>query len=102
MPKLTVPDLFLSAKALVPAEGIEGYIKRSTLDWVIVRPGRLTNRPFTGRYRFGEDVAERTLLASISRADVADFIVKQFTCQLQVDHRFDIPRSPQSLVRIPC
>lgn len=57
----------------------EGIIKQSTLDWVIVRPPRLTNGPYTGKYRSGEDVRDRTLLASISRADVADFIVKQFT-----------------------
>ena len=57
----------------------EGLIKRSALDWVIVRPPRLTNGPYTGRYRSGEDIGERTLLASISRADVADFMVKQFT-----------------------
>lgn len=57
----------------------EGVIKRSMLDWVIVRPPRLTNGPCTGRYRSGEDVRERRLLASISRADVADFMVKQFT-----------------------
>ncbi len=57
----------------------EGLIKRSALDWVIVRPPRLTNGPYTGRYRSGEDVRERTLLASISRPDVADFMVKQFT-----------------------
>lgn len=57
----------------------EALIKRSTLDWVIVRPPRLTNGPYTGRYRSGEDVTARTLLASISRADVADFMVNQLT-----------------------
>ncbi|HWU67630.1 MAG TPA: SDR family oxidoreductase [Stenotrophobium sp.] len=57
----------------------EALIQQSTLDWVIVRPPRLTNGPYTGRYRSGEDVREKTLLASISRADVADFMVKQFT-----------------------
>lgn len=57
----------------------EGLIKRSSLDWVIVRPPRLTNGPYTGRYRSGGNVRERTLLASISRADVADFMVKQLT-----------------------
>jgi len=56
----------------------EAFIKRSSLDWVVVRPPRLTNGPYTGRYRSGEDVKEGTLLASISRADVADFMVKQF------------------------
>ena len=57
----------------------EGIIKRSTLDWVVVRPPRLTNGPYTGSYRSGEDVRAGTLLASISRADVADFMVKQLT-----------------------
>jgi hypothetical protein len=57
----------------------EWLIKRSTLDWVIVRPPRLTSGPYTGSYRSGEDVRERTLLASISRADVADFMVTQLT-----------------------
>ena len=62
----------------------EALIQQSTLDWVIVRPPRLTNGPYTGRYRSGEDVRERTLLASISRADAADFMVKQFTNGLYV------------------
>jgi putative NADH-flavin reductase len=57
----------------------EDLIKQSTLDWVIVRPPRLTNGPYTGRYQSGEDVRGGTLLASISRADVADFMVKQLT-----------------------
>ncbi len=56
----------------------EALIKQSTLDWVIVRPPRLTNGPYTGKYGSGEKVGKRTLLASISRADVADFMVKQF------------------------
>lgn len=57
----------------------EAIIERSALDWVIVRPPRLTNGPYTGKYRSGEGVSERTLLASISRADVADFMVRQLT-----------------------
>lgn len=57
----------------------EAIIECSALDWVVVRPPRLTNGPYTGRYRSGEDVRQRTLLASISRADVADFMVKQLT-----------------------
>ncbi len=69
----------------------ESLIKQSRLDWVIVRPPRLTNGPYTGRYQSGEDVRERTLLASISRADVADFMVKQF-----VDERY-VHRTPAVL-----
>lgn len=55
----------------------EDLIKQSALDWVIVRPPRLTNGPCTEKYRSGEDIRERGLSASISRADVADFMVKQ-------------------------
>lgn len=57
----------------------ETIIQRSALDWVILRPPRLTNGRYTGRYRSGEDIRAKTLLASISRADVADFMVKQLT-----------------------
>lgn len=57
----------------------ERLIECSALDWVIVRPPRLTNGPYTGNYRSGEDVRDGTLLASVSRADVADFMVKQLT-----------------------
>ena len=61
----------------------EDLIKRSSLDWVIVRPPRLTNGPYTGRYRSGEAVRESALLASVSRVDVADFMAKQL-----VDDRY--------------
>jgi putative NADH-flavin reductase len=57
----------------------EALIRQSALDWVIVRPPRLTNGPYTGRYRSGEDARGRALLASISRADLADFMVKQLS-----------------------
>ncbi len=55
----------------------EELITRSDLDWVIVRPPRLTDGAHTGRYRSGDDVRERGMSASISRADVADFMLKQ-------------------------
>ena len=50
----------------------ERVIARSALDWTIVRPAILTNRPRTGRYRVWRDVAPTPRLACISRADVAD------------------------------
>lgn len=67
----------LLRKVLADHARKEALIEQSGLDWVIVRPPRLTNGPYTGRYRSGEDVGEGRLLASISRADVADFLVKQ-------------------------
>jgi uncharacterized protein YbjT (DUF2867 family) len=48
----------------------------SGLDWTIVRPGLLTNRPATGRYRILTAI-EDWRFGVISRADVADFIVRQ-------------------------
>jgi putative NADH-flavin reductase len=56
----------------------EEYVKRSDLDWTIVRPSAFTNGPRTGRYErdFGTD---RKTKLKISRADVADFLVAQLT-----------------------
>jgi hypothetical protein len=54
----------------------EATIERSSLDWVIVRPPRLTNGLPTGKYRSGEDIKARRMSAPISRADVADFMLK--------------------------
>lgn len=57
----------------------ERYIKESTLDWIIVRPGQLTNGKRLGRYRHGLNIGSRLRTVSISRADVADFMLKQLT-----------------------
>ena len=56
----------------------EQIIKRSRLEWTIVRPGLLTNGPPTGAYQALLD-AQDWRAGSISRADVADFLVKQVT-----------------------
>lgn len=54
----------------------EKIVRESGLDWVIVRPGFLTNGPRTGRYRALTDL-EGVKAGKISRADVADFILKE-------------------------
>jgi putative NADH-flavin reductase len=54
----------------------ERIIRRSKLDWVIVRPVILTNGPKTKAYRALVDPNSWTC-GFISRADVADFLVKQ-------------------------
>ncbi len=56
----------------------EQIIRQSGLDWTIVRPGLLTNGPETGRYRALLDPAQWRA-DSISRSDVADFLVKETT-----------------------
>lgn len=64
----------------------ERLIARSSVDWVIVRPPRLTNGAHTGRYRAGEDIKAGSMSASISRADVADFMLRQMIDEMYV-HR---------------
>jgi putative NADH-flavin reductase len=54
----------------------EELIKASGADWLIVRPGFLTNGPRTGVYRAITDLSGVTA-EKISRADVADFILNQ-------------------------
>lgn len=54
----------------------ERMVKASGLDWTIVRPGMLTGGPLTRRYRVLGDPSDWRA-GSISRADVADFLVAQ-------------------------
>jgi putative NADH-flavin reductase len=54
----------------------ESIVKASNVEWLIVRPGFLTNGPRTGKYRAIENLSGVTA-GKISRADVADFILKQ-------------------------
>jgi uncharacterized protein YbjT (DUF2867 family) len=54
----------------------ERIVRRSKLDWVIVRPVILTSGPKTKAYRALIDPLDWTC-GFISRADVADFLVKQ-------------------------
>ena len=54
----------------------ESIVKASHVEWLIVRPGFLTNGPRTGTYRVVENLSGVTA-GKISRADVADFILKQ-------------------------
>lgn len=56
----------------------EMIIRRSSLDWTIVRPGLLDDGPATGRYRVLLDPKDWRA-GPIARADVADFLVKQIT-----------------------
>jgi putative NADH-flavin reductase len=57
----------------------EKYIMQSRLDWTIVRPAAFTNGERTGVYRHGFTATDKALTLKISRADVADFMLKQLT-----------------------
>jgi putative NADH-flavin reductase len=57
---------------------MERAVIASGLDWTITRPPRLTHGPLTGRYRVeNEHLPGRSALASISRADLADFLLSE-------------------------
>jgi putative NADH-flavin reductase len=58
-------------------EAKEEIISNSNLNWTIVRCAMLTNKPFTGNYMHGEHITSPSIIPSISRADVADFMLRQ-------------------------
>jgi putative NADH-flavin reductase len=77
-PLLLIPFLVFFGRAYGDKDEQERLIKDSKLDWTIVRPGLLTGGPGSGRY---EVLAEPTQWrnGTISRADVARFLVKQIS-----------------------
>ena len=56
----------------------DALIQQSPIEWTIVRPVGLTNGPRTGKYRVGEHLGLRGF-PTVSRADVADFMVRELT-----------------------
>jgi putative NADH-flavin reductase len=60
---------------VVDAFAMERTITESGLDWTIVRPPQLTDKPFSGSYRVREGHLP-FLGFNISRADVADCLIK--------------------------
>ena len=67
----------LLREAFADHESQENYVKQSRLDWTIVRPAAFTDGNRTGEYRHGFQGKDKTLKLKISRADVADFMLKQ-------------------------
>ncbi len=55
----------------------EKLVIDSKLNWTIVRPGAFTNGEKTGQYSHGFDGSDQSKALKISRADVADFLLKQ-------------------------
>jgi putative NADH-flavin reductase len=54
-------------------------VKQSHLGWTIVRPSAFVDGVRTGKYRHGFSGSDKTTKLEISRADVADFMLKQLT-----------------------
>jgi putative NADH-flavin reductase len=60
---------------VVDASAMERVVGESELDWTILRPPQLTDKPYTGKYRVREGHLPHFGF-SISRADVADCFIK--------------------------
>lgn len=60
-------------------EARENMIKQSQLQWTIVRAPTLTNGKHFAQFRSGENISSNGFTVTISRADVADFMLRQLT-----------------------
>lgn len=75
-----LPPAYFLGRLLFPGivkdwAAAESVLQASALEWTIVRPPRLTDKPRSGNYRFLEGHLPKFAF-SISRADVADFMVR--------------------------
>ena len=75
-----IPPAYLVGRLLFPytvadASAMEDIFRQDGLDWTIVRPPELTDKPRTGKYRVREGHLPRFGF-KISRADVADFMIR--------------------------
>ena len=75
-----IPPAYLLGKVLFPSivadsAAMERIFSESGLDWTMVRPPDLTNKPYTGKYRV-RDGHLPFFGFKISRSNVADFMIK--------------------------
>jgi putative NADH-flavin reductase len=74
------PPAYLLGRLFFPgivadASAMERIFANTALDWTVVRPPQLTDKPYTGKYRVREDHLPR-FGVNVSRADVADLMIK--------------------------
>jgi len=72
----------------------ERIIARSGVEWVIVRPGALTNGERHGRVRHGSRVGSFLWTVRVSRADVAEFMLGQLTSNAYLKSAPALARGP--------
>jgi putative NADH-flavin reductase len=63
---------------------MEEIITHSDLNWTVVRPGRLLDKPLTEKYRTEDKLFKGINIGGINRADVADFLIKQAERQTEL------------------
>ena len=74
-----VPRLFagtLLREIYADKAAAEALVRQSDLDWTIVHPTGLADRPLAGRYRAGERLDLRGF-PTIGRADLAHFLLSK-------------------------
>lgn len=74
------PPAYLLGRLFFPrtvadASAMEGIFANTNLDWTMVRPPELTDKPYSGKYRAQEGHLPRFGL-KICRADVADLMIQ--------------------------
>ncbi len=69
----------LLREAYADHQAQEKIVRDSGLDWTLVRPAAFTDGPATGSYRHGFQNTQKGLTLKISRADVADFMLRQLS-----------------------
>ena len=83
-----VPPVYLLGRLffnqiVVDTSAMERIFAQSDLDWTMVRPPQLTDKPFTGKYRLRE--GHLPLFGfKISRADVADYMIRAVENRLAI------------------
>jgi putative NADH-flavin reductase len=75
-----LPPAYLLGRLFFPgvvadAAAMERVFAESPLEWTMVRPPQLTDKPYTGKYRVGEGRLP-PFGFKVSRADVADYMVR--------------------------
>jgi putative NADH-flavin reductase len=73
-PAYVLGQLFFP-RTVADASAMERIFAETDLDWTMVRPPELTDKPYSGKYRMQEGHLPRFGL-KISRADVADLMIK--------------------------
>ena len=63
---------------------MEEIITNSDLNWTIVRPGRLLDKELTEKYHIENKLFKGIKIGEISRANLADFLIKQAEKQTEV------------------
>lgn len=72
---------FILNKVYADKALMEQIITSSPLRWEFVRPGLLTNKSLTEKYRIEIELRSKMNIGTISRKDVADFLVKEAVAQ---------------------